>query len=130
MMEFFPAIALLGLQVKQTKIVGMSVLIGLTVSLVFITLWALFERFISLHASVIVEDIQLILWPSSIFLMATCNAGLADRIEIYSISIGVNVLLYSVAGLSFWYGIEKHSWLMGISLGMLLMMIWWRLLTF
>lgn len=50
----------------------------------------------------------LLLWPSSIFLLAVDGLGPHALAEVYLISVTANAILYAAVGVLVWFGLAKH----------------------
>lgn len=68
----------------------------------------------NLSFEIVMEKITLLLWPSSFSLLA--GAGFNNNtmgIKLFLLAVIINIILYSVVGMSVWYGVTKnHVFLM------------------
>jgi predicted membrane protein len=63
----------------------------------------------NLSFEIVMEKITLLLWPSSIALLAGAGfSNYAMSIKLLLLAVIINVILYSVLGLSVWYGFAKN----------------------
>jgi len=81
-----------------------------------------FELSISFEASLWIENLVLFLWPSSLFMMGTAGTP-GINFEILSISIAVNIVLYTILGFLVWLGLNKQRWVLYLVLSLIL--FWW-----
>ena len=102
---------------------------GAAIPLIFQMIWWIMGTYqeFSLSAKLNVENLMLILWPSSLLLLP---AGSEDSFFLipFLTAIVLNVLLYVLVGVSFWYALKK-SYLFLIPIAGALGFIWWRILT-
>ena len=93
------------------KFVAIFSALGLFVPVFFTITWSIIERFtqysVKIGSDFVV--IQILCWPSSIFMMATTGSRGSD-IKMFSISAMVNVLIYTIVGFLIWYGLINNDW--------------------
>jgi hypothetical protein len=54
------------------------------------------------------QQITLLLWPSSLWLIATDSASMIEQFEIFLLSVAANTVLYGALGAIIWYGVAKQ----------------------
>jgi hypothetical protein len=113
----------------MVKLVALFSLIGLVIPILLTLIWKLLEQYQHTYLSVgkVLEIVQLLVWPSSIFMMATAGHRGIDY-GMLAISIAVNIVFYSLIGFLIWGGIHKQRWMLYFAIG-LLVLIWYKLLT-
>lgn len=85
-------------------------ILGTLVPLLFIALFQILE---SLHAgarvSLVLNSVELGLWPSSIMLMGTADKSALEpgTIAVYAVSIALNAIVYAALASCIWYGIHR-----------------------
>jgi len=111
------------------KFIGFFSLVGLVLPCLFFIAWRFLEDAPNLYGSIgnKLELLQLVAWPSSIFMMATTGEG-GMNFEILVISITVNVILYAIIGFLIWFGLYKQRWVLFCTAASLLLS-WYFLLT-
>ena len=82
---------------------------------------------LTVNSNYLLSQIAMLVWPSSIFLMASENQSVAVTILVIAISVSINVALYTFIGVWTWYGVIKHKWLL-IPLVILMIVAWYKLL--
>lgn len=76
----------------------------------------------------VLMNIMLIVWPSSIMMLAP-SSDESFFSEVFLISVAVNIVLYVVIGTAIWYGFfMKYYWIL-VMLAIMMGYIWWNLLT-
>jgi hypothetical protein len=73
------------------------------------------------------EIVQLLLWPSSLFMLATAGHEDVDY-RMLTISTIMNVGLYALIGAATWYGFYKQRWVL-LALSALVLAGWYKLLS-
>jgi hypothetical protein len=73
------------------------------------------------------DIVQLLLWPSSIFMLATAGHEGIDY-EMLAISIVANVALYALLGFLVWWGVYKQRWVLYVVAGVIALG-WYKLLV-
>ncbi|MCP4347078.1 MAG: hypothetical protein GY795_16315 [Desulfobacterales bacterium] len=111
------------------KYLGVFATVGFAIPVILTVVWFLLEKhndyYLSIGDKIIV--IQLMIWPSSIFMMATAAHEGIDFV-VLSLSITVNVLLYTVLGYFIWMGIYKHHWIL-YAVATVIIFAWYKLLN-
>ena len=69
-----------------------------------------------------IDEVQLALWPTSIWLIAAAAGGRLS-LELHALSVLANALLYSVLGFLLWVGFTKSTWLL-FAIGILILVAW------
>lgn len=100
--------------------------LGLVVPIIFSIVSLLYENMNRLLPSLLYK-IQLMIWPSSIFMMATAANKHID-FKMLIVSIVVNVILYSLIGFFVWFGIYKQKWVLFV-IGVLVLLAWYKILN-
>jgi len=113
----------------MVKIIGLFSLAGLAIPILFTLIWRLIEQYQRAYLSIgrVLEILQLLVWPSSIFIMATAGRKGIDY-RMLAISVIVNIAFYALIGFLVWWGLHKQSWMLYCAIG-LLILIWYKLLT-
>jgi hypothetical protein len=108
---------------SRRRVVGVFGAIGLLIPLAFGSLWSVLEHYpaLWLRADIIVMPIQLMLWPSCIFMIGT--QGFAA----FGAAAMLNVMLYVLVGYLVWLGLARHLVLYLVFLG--IAGLWVRMLT-
>jgi hypothetical protein len=109
-----------------------SIVVGLVVPFIFIAIHIVLEKYqfsVSGFAD-FVHGLQLLLWPSSIFLMATAGHKWYDRfvVEIFVLSLVANVIVYAVFGGLLWWGLYRQRWALFLILGVIIWG-WYKLMS-
>jgi len=117
--------------VSRPRFTGIFALVGVVIPILFRLTWWLiyyFEyRLHDLEFHIAVEKLMLMLWPTSIMLMAERpDAGPVS--SVFIISTGANVIVYAAIGFLIWLGLRKHI-VYFILAGAAILLLWWRLLT-
>ena len=104
-----------------------SAFVGLLVPLVFGLLWGWINtsQAVGLDGQIIIHKITLALWPVSINMLAASNSAKLTN-EFYLADGLVNVLLYTILGISIWYGIHKSRIILLVPISVI-GVIWWGL---
>lgn len=104
-------------------------LAGLVIPILFTLVWRLLEQhpraWLAIGAKL--EIVQVLMWPSSIFMMATTGHDGIDY-GMLALSITINIVLYASIGFLIWWGINKQRWAIYCALGLVLL-IWYKLFT-
>lgn len=113
---------------RMHRFVQVFAIIGMAVPIIFTLSWPILEKTKHWHGTLgnALATLQLLIWPSSIFMMATAGHEGLD-FKMLSISIAVNIVLYSIIGFIFWMGLKKHHWLLYV-LVVLILLSWYKLL--
>jgi len=111
------------------RFIGIFSLFGLSLPLIFTLIWAILEKTKYWYGSLGngLATLQFLIWPSSIFMMATAGHRGIDY-GMLSISVAANIVLYSIIGLVVWLGIKRHRWLLYLLI-MIIILGWYKLLT-
>ena len=99
---------------------------GFVIPVLFTLFWNCYETAISFEQGLWIERLMLILWPSSFFMMGTAGHN-GIEYEVLSVSIVVNIVLYTVLGLLIWFGLNKQKWILYIVF-ILVTLGWYKLL--
>jgi len=108
--------------------IRIAVLCGLIVAVVFVALWRYFPD-LPVDLQIQIENVQLILWPGAIFLMAAAPGSATEHVFLYGSAILLNVLLYGLMGGVLWLGLKRRIWWPAIGATLVLCLIWLRVLT-
>ena len=112
-----------------TKLLSWCAFSGALISILLRVVWGWVNSHapLSLSANLVLQKITVIIWPSSVVLLAaTSDQSMANKL--FVISLLVNVVLYMLVGALVWLGLNKHfSFFALLALG--LAAIWWRLLS-
>lgn len=102
---------------------------GLVIPILFTLIWRVLEQYPHAWLSIgrILVNVQLLVWPSSIFMMATAGHKGIDW-GMLALSIAVNIILYAVIGFLIWWGINKYRWAIYCAIGLVLL-IWYKLVA-
>ncbi|MDC0948161.1 hypothetical protein OAS86_02295 [Gammaproteobacteria bacterium] len=113
----------------MVRFLSLFALGGVVVPLIFQVIWWLVNRYqmTNLDLQIGIQKLVLILWPSSLM---TLPAGSDESLLPVAllIAIAVNVVLYIVIGLAIWYGFKKH-YLFFVLVAIVMVVMWWRILT-
>jgi hypothetical protein len=111
------------------KFAGYFSLTGFIIPLIFTITWELLEKFPNFYIMIghKVQLIQLALWPSSIFMIATAGTK-GINYKILTISIVANITFYAMLGLLTWFGLNKHRWILVVT-SVIVLLLLYRLLT-
>lgn len=111
------------------RFVGISSLIGLVLPLLLSGIWKIIEGHprVDISLGYWLVKLQLLIWPSSIFMMAETGHRSND-LKLFGFSLTANVLLYAIVGLLIWWGLNKHCWILAV-VAVLVVLGWWKLLT-
>ncbi len=111
------------------RFISLFAFAGLVIPAAFQTVWWLINRYqgVSLNFELYVQNLMLILWPSSIM---TLPAGSDEHLlpVLLLISTVVNVVFYVVIGTAVWFGIKKNPAILVLTI-VVLVVIYWRVLT-
>jgi hypothetical protein len=113
----------------MVKLIALFSLAGLVIPILLTLLWKLLERYQHAYLSIggVLEILQLLVWPSSIFMMATAgHKGIGYGM--LALSITGNIVFYALLGFLIWWGLHKQRWMLYFAIG-LLILIWYKLLT-
>ncbi len=110
------------------KPIILSAVFGLGIPVMFMFIWAIVPR-MSLGSRVCFENVVFVCWPSSILLMAAGRENWFENLSVFGVSVGINVVLYIIVGMSTWFGLRRRNWWPLIVVGLCLSVIWWRMLT-
>lgn len=108
--------------------IRVSVLFGLIFAVIFVAVWRFYPN-MPVDLAIQIENVQLILWPASIFLMAAVPSSTGEHVFLYGTAILLNILFYSLIGAMLWLGIKRKSWRPILGLAVVLGLIWLRVLT-
>jgi len=111
------------------RFIGIFSLFGLSLPLIFTLIWTILEKTKYAYGSLGngLATLELLIWPSSIFMMATAGHHGIDY-GMLSISVAANIVLYSIIGFVVWLGLKQHRWLLYF-LVMIIILGWYKLLT-
>jgi hypothetical protein len=103
---------------------------GAFVPVVFQAVWFFLKTYQEdrLNAHIVIQNLMFFVWPSSILILPS---GSEPQLfwGLFSVSVIVNVILYTVIGTLIWFSLSK-SYLFLFLVIAILGPIWWRLLTF
>lgn len=110
------------------RLISWFALVGTFIPPLLYGVWWVSEKYLagSYDVRLFVENVLLILWPSSIFMMATAGEE-GFPWMMFLVSALVNVFLYALVGMFVWLGFKK-TLLFFLPLVMCLGVLWWRLL--
>lgn len=111
------------------RFIAITSSVGLIIPCVFAVTWSVLEKDLDLYRELsgILNSLQLMVWPSSFFMMAT--AGYEEfPVEIFVISTIVNIALYALIGSAFWFGVKKQRWIL-YYFGGLISLYWMAMAT-
>ena len=95
---------------KSLNFVAIFSGVGLGIPILFSLYWQLADRFFeAVQQSTFLLKIQLLFWPSSMFMMGTAGAITSDSLKMWLLSAGTNVIVYAIVGSLFWLGIHKNK---------------------
>ena len=102
---------------------------GVIVPFIFGVTWWLVNSHsgISVGVKIALEKVTLVLWPSSIVMLAETS----DRwfsLKLFLLASLVNVVLYTGLGACIWYGLTKYRVILLLPI-IVVSIIWWKLLT-
>ena len=102
---------------------------GAIISIAIRAVWGAVNSSLSIGVGVKValQKITLILWPSSLLMMAATSDRMFS-LKLFLISTLMNVVLYSGVGVCVWYGLTKNRILLLAPI-VVMSVIWWRLLS-
>jgi hypothetical protein len=84
--------------------------VGLGIPILFSLYWQLADRFFEAgQQSTFLLKLQLLFWPSSMFMMGTVGASTSDSVKMWLLSASANVVVYAIIGSLFWLGINKNK---------------------
>jgi hypothetical protein len=111
------------------KLIVLLSVAGLVIPMLFTLILRLVEQHQPAYFSIsrVLEIIQLLVWPSSIFMMATAGHKDIDY-GMLALSIMVNIIFYAVIGFLVWWGLHRQRWILYFAIG-LVALIWYKLLT-
>lgn len=114
----------------MVKSLSWFILGGVLIPLIFQAVWWAVYRYQTSNLDLQngIQKLMLVLWPSSLMALP---AGSNDILlpATLLVSIAVNVLLYVVIGLAIWYCINKKHYVVFVFLAIVMVVMWWRLLT-
>lgn len=114
----------------MARFISWFALCGILVPLSFQVIWWLVDRYLTFNISfeLGVQKVMMVLWPSSIMMLP---AGSDENFFLVGITISViiNIILYTSIGVAVWYGIKK-SYLILVLVGIAIFALSWRMLTF
>jgi len=103
---------------------------GAVIPLLFSCFWWLNDRFgvvdIDMHLGIF--RLMLILWPSSIMMMAPGEFSSWSDALVLLIEIDFNIALYVTVGAAIWYGLTKHYAVL-VLVAIAIAVMWWQMLT-
>lgn len=97
--------------------------VGLLVPVAFRVLWHFIDQSVSLTTSIMVQTIMLVLWPTSLWMLAA-SPDTAFENELFLYSVISNVVVYALLGLLIWLGLRIHIAFFALA-GILLVALWW-----
>lgn len=104
---------------------------GIVVPSAFALLWRWVERTGALDPVIhsVLLKIQLIVWPSSIMMMATADPN-NPRLywTAFAFSVATNVIFYVIVGIMIWLGITRSKWYLLFPVAGL-GLFWWPLFS-
>ena len=111
------------------KWIGVFSFVGAVLPFLFTAAWSILDRYSAINAWLggKLELLQLLVWPSSIFMMATAATPGVDW-TMLMLAVVVNVVLYAAIGGVVWWGIYRQRWVL-FPLGALVLLGWYRLLN-
>lgn len=117
------------MRTTMKKFIGWFSLAGIIVPLLFTGIWVLLEKTPQTYLSAgnKLEPLQLIVWPSSIFMMGTAGHEGIDY-KMLALSVAVNVAFYALIGFLIWWGLNKQRWVLYVTAGAIAIG-WYKLLT-
>ncbi len=84
--------------------------VGIGIPILFSLYWQLVDRFFTGdHHFAFLLKLQLLFWPSSIFMMGAAEASASDSLKMWLLSVGANMIVYGIVGSLFWRGIYKNK---------------------
>ena len=97
-------------------------LAGFVVPLMFMAVWELYFKYTPRHHKLasVIEVIQLLLYPSSLFMLATADLRGLEVLGTLAVSITVNMVYYTFVGFFIWFGVERQRWVIYLLLGLIL----------
>jgi hypothetical protein len=113
----------------RKSIIILFTLCGLLIPIAF-TLLSIFLINFPKHYLAIaskLQILQLLLWPSSIFMLASAGSGGID-FQMLSISIAVNILIYTIMGFCIWWAWQRQRWMLYV-IGCLILVGWYEFLS-
>ena len=102
--------------------------VGAFIPIILSSIWPLLEKYPSIYRMLGLGLLrfQVLVWPSSIFMIGTAgNKGIP--IQMLSLSIIANILLYALIGFLAWFGLHKQRWVL-FALALSIIVGWYRLL--
>lgn len=111
----------------MVKLIALFSLAGFVIPILFSLIWWVLEQYPRawLFIGGILVNVQLLVWPSSIFMMATAGHEGIDY-GMLALAITVNIVLYASIGFLIWWGMYKQRWAIYCALGLILL-IWYKL---
>ena len=111
------------------KYVVLFSLAGLALPCLLTVIWMALEKHNGayLWVSGKIEVLQLLVWPSSLFMLATAGHQGIDY-KMLALSTAVNIGIYALIGFVIWYGVHKQHWIL-LACGVLVTLGWYKLLT-
>ena len=112
------------------RFIGIFSLFALSLPLIFTLIWMILEKTKYWYGSLGngLATLQLLIWPSSIFIMATAGHHGIDY-GMLSISVAANnIVLYSIIGFVVWLSLKQHRWLLYLLI-MIIILGWYKLLA-
>lgn len=113
----------------MVKFTALFSLVGLVIPVILTLFWKLLEQYRHAYLAVgrVMEIVQLLIWPSSIFMIATAGSKDIDY-GMLALSIITNIAFYAVIGFLIWWGLNKQRWVIYLAMG-LIALIWYKLFT-
>lgn len=108
------------------RIIAIFSLSGLIIPLLSRVVWHFLDYSSYFDMQLMVFKLQLLLWPTSVMMLAAANPQSAPGIFVFSMA--ANAGLYALLGTLVWLGLRKHAaffLIAGIGWGV----IWWKLLS-
>ena len=91
------------------KFISIASAIGAAVPILSFCLWSILEWLPDLPKTISVFFTKglVLFWPSSLALMGAAGMNKIQRLQLWILASGLNVILYSILGAIFWVGIFK-----------------------
>lgn len=108
------------------RIIAIFSLSGLIIPFLSRVVWHFLDYSPYFDMQRIVFKLQLLLWPTSVMMLAAANPQMEP--EIFLFSMAANVVFYVLLGTLVWLGLRKHGAFFAIA-GIGWGVIWWKLLS-
>ena len=90
-------------------------------------IWNFIDKSKNIDLSITFQKITLLLWPTFLMVLPSSQeAGVETKF--FLVSLGANVIFYTILGMLFWLGLRRHIAYFFIA-GIPLVLIWWWLLN-